>query len=33
VSDLLHSHLTFGFVEGCPACAQTQADLTTPVPA
>lgn len=26
--DAVHDHLTIGFVPGCVACAQTQADLT-----
>lgn len=27
--DLLHTHLTFGFVDGCPACAQVEQDLAS----
>ena len=25
--DAVHDHLTIGFVHGCVACAQTQADM------
>jgi hypothetical protein len=27
MSDLLHSHLSFGFHAGCPACEQVVEDL------
>jgi hypothetical protein len=27
VTDLLHTHLSPGFVPGCPACAQVAADF------
>jgi len=27
MSDLLHTHLTIGFVDGCPACEQVLQDL------
>jgi hypothetical protein len=27
MSDQRHNHQTHGFLRGCPACAQTQADI------